>query len=151
MRNLLKVLEYLQTKNVVHRDIKLENILFVADNNDFKIKLSDFGLSSFINAELTQSCGSPGYVAPEILKRRPYGSKADIFSAGVVLYILLSGRAPFSGKTQRETLIRNRDCSILFPKETWKNISRQAIDTILFLSRSQPKMRPNAKEALGCE
>ncbi|CAG9310529.1 unnamed protein product [Blepharisma stoltei] len=151
MRNLLKVLEYLQTKNVVHRDIKLENILFVSDNNDYKIKLSDFGLACFIDADLTQSCGSPGYVAPEILKRRPYGSKVDIFSAGVVLYILLSGRAPFSGKTQKETLIRNRDCSILFPKEFWKNISRQAIDAILFLARSQPKMRPNAKEALGCE
>jgi len=151
IKNILKVLEYLESKNIAHRDIKLENILMMSDDNDNKIKITDFGLASLTTTELTQNCGSPGYVAPEILKKKPYGSKVDVFSVGVVLYIILSGRAPFAGKNPRETLIKNRDCAILFYDEYWKNISRQAINAVLYLTRSQPKIRPSAKEALEHE
>ena len=66
---------------------------------DFEFKIADFGLASKCNEEnLSLRCGSPGYVAPEVLKNRLYGTKVDIFSLGIILYIILSSRSPFNGK-----------------------------------------------------
>ena len=86
---LLKVLEYLHSKNLMHRDIKPENLI-MAEKDTLEIKITDFGLSESCDKEILylNQCGTPGYVAPEILKNEPYGVKVDIFSAGIILYIL---------------------------------------------------------------
>jgi serine/threonine protein kinase len=75
---------------VVHRDLKPENVLLMHRDNDEDFKIADFGLASSYNPgeELNQRCGSPGYVAPEILDKHAYGPQVDIFSAGIILYIL---------------------------------------------------------------
>ena len=73
--------------------------MMLSFKNDFEFKLGDFGLASpFEGENMSLKCGSPGYVAPEILKNQKYGPKIDVFSTGVITYILLCGRSPFSGK-----------------------------------------------------
>ena len=89
--------------------------MMLSFNNDYEFKLGDFGLASPYNGEnLTLKCGSPGYVAPEILKNQKYGPKVDVFSTGIITYILLSVRSPFSGRLPQEILLENRECRIRF-------------------------------------
>jgi serine/threonine protein kinase len=100
IRSLLVALEYLHAQNLVHRDVKLENIL-ISKNSDGepRVVLTDLGLVSACDSEdacLTKALGSIGYIAPEVF-RGSYGKKADIYSVGCVLYVLLSGTMPFSG------------------------------------------------------
>lgn len=115
---LLRVLDYMSSLNIVHRDIKLENIILVSKESDVEIKLIDFGLACEITQDVTLRCGSPGYISPEILKKQPYNTKVDVFSVGIILYIMLSGRSPFHGRSNDEILIRNRDCRLSFDSAT---------------------------------
>lgn len=100
MEQLLLALDFFQRKKVVHRDIKLDNILIkqIEEKTHFEIRVADFGLATFsLNDEmLTHKCGSPGYVAPEIFKKSGYSYKADVFSLGSVFFNLLTGRYLFS-------------------------------------------------------
>lgn len=113
MEQMLLALDFFQQKKVVHRDLKLDNILInqIADK-DYEIRVADFGLAAFSpNDEvLTHKCGSPGYVAPEVFKGKGYSYKADIFSVGAVFFNLVSGRYLFSGKDLQELLKRNIEC-----------------------------------------
>ena len=111
LAQLTSALEYLHARTLCHRDIKPENIML--DDNR-QIKLVDFGFSAKFpsgsmapggSKTLTDSCGSPTYAAPEIVKGAPYrGPEVDVWSAGVVLYVMLCGRLPFEGKDLQETL-----------------------------------------------
>ena len=89
LRNILSAIAYFHEKNIVHRDLKPENMI-LSNTSDLDIKIADFGLATRIqpgNPEFLR-CGSPGYVAPEILNNLGYETKADVFSAGVIFYIL---------------------------------------------------------------
>ena len=91
-------LSYLHDKNIVHRDLKPENILYLSPDPDAPIKVADFGLARLVSGTdlMKTACGTPGYVAPEVLKNQGYDSGAvDMWSAGVILYILLCGFPPF--------------------------------------------------------
>ncbi|CAG9314736.1 unnamed protein product [Blepharisma stoltei] len=120
----------------------------VSEDDDCNFKLADFGLATEVNGALTLRCGSPGYTAPEILRKCSYGLKVDVFSTGVILYILLCGRMPFWGKTNQEILQKNRDCKISFKHEPKRNISKFACAFILRLTEPLPKLRPSARDAL---
>lgn len=95
--------------NIIHRDIKPENILLESkDLNNFNIKITDFGFAKCydpLEGGLEETLGSPLYMAPEIVKKLKYDTKVDIWSVGVMTYVLLSGRPPFSGKTKEEIFL----------------------------------------------
>jgi len=90
MRELLDAIAYMHRSHVIHRDLKPENLLLMSSSSETDFKIADFGLAAEwdVANELSQRCGSPGYVAPEILHKSVYSSKVDVFSAGVILYIL---------------------------------------------------------------
>jgi serine/threonine protein kinase len=117
MAQTLLTLHFLHEKHVVHRDIKLHNILInKIDQGEYNIKIADFGMATFSqpsnNGELYVKCGTPGFVAPEILRSEGYNNKVDIFSLGVVFYNLLTGYHLFIGDTVNEILASNKICDI---------------------------------------
>ena len=102
MMNVLLGLSHCDSCNVMHRDLKPENIILKSKTNVHDIKIVDFGLASFTNVDefIYSRCGTPGYVAPEIINyssdsKSKYDSKCDVFSAGILFYILLTGSSPF--------------------------------------------------------
>ncbi len=98
---------------MIHRDIKMENILLCNNVSNSEIKLCDFGLACHVGRiNAFRYCGTPGYVAPEILKSEHYGTSIDMFSTGVILFSLLSGRACFQGKNNKIVLKKNKICKV---------------------------------------
>lgn len=101
-RQLVEGLRYCHSKNILHRDIKLDNILL---SEEGQVKICDFGVSKIVRPgeKMTEQCGTPAYIAPEILMDKGYkGFMADIWSAGVVLYAMLYGTVPFKANNMRE-------------------------------------------------
>lgn len=148
MTRLLDSLKYLHALHIVHRDLKPENILMVSDDNDMEFKICDFGLAYFSPNDQTLRCGSPGYVAPEILHKRSYNQKVDVFSSGIIMYIILSGRAPFYGQTVKEILKYNSLCRLGFHEKYWSYISENAKNLIISLTKPNPSLRLSAEQAL---
>ncbi|CAD8043014.1 unnamed protein product [Paramecium primaurelia] len=147
MFKIFDALEYLHTKNIMHRDIKLENILLKDKSENFDLKIADFGLASYTESELIiKRCGTPGYVAPEILNDQKYNEKVDVFSAGIILYILLTGQAPFYGNSLDDVIEKNRVCQINFQG---LKISQDAQDLLYKTLEPNPKYRISSLEALS--
>ena len=96
----------MHSRSIVHRDLKLENILIsrIEEGDQLCVRIADFGLSTIIskdkNEKLTKYCGTPGYIAPEIFTQEGYTSKCDIFSAGSILFNLLTGKFIFDAKDE---------------------------------------------------
>jgi len=146
-RQVLSAVAYMHSKGVVHRDLKLENLM-LEQVGSRRVRLIDFGLSTRWDGEtaLSQTCGSLQYVAPEVL-RRSYGAKADLWSLGVVLYVLLVGR-PLHRGPEHVIPKRVRDGKLSFAPQFHK-LSEGARDLIQALLRQNPAERPSALEALA--
>lgn len=146
---LLDTLCYIHQAGVIHRDVKLENILLSTDEEGRLIgHLGDLGFAKFVNQEgsLDEACGTPEYVAPELLQGLPYDCKADIFSLGVVSYTMCGGYLPFYS-TNKEILFR----SIIrgdfhFHSQFWSHVSCDAKDFIACALQTNPAQRPSAEE-----
>jgi calcium/calmodulin-dependent protein kinase I len=146
MQKVLEVLIYLDSQKVIHRDIKPENIILNEDDNS--ITLVDFGLAVELTDDTEQTCGSPGYVAPEILCKQGCSTKADVFSAGVLLYLMLSGHMPFASRDKRTLIQRNRMGFVSFPKELWCHVSLDSVNIVLEMMTVDSWERPYASEIL---
>ena len=130
---ILMSMEYLHNMNIVHRDVKPENILYVAPGSN-DIKLIDFGYAGIWSAEkpLTGLCGTPDYVAPEVLTwyddddtGTPYGKGSDMWSMGVLLYVILSGCSPFNGEEEEQLLKLVAEAKYEFYEKEWEHISKE--------------------------
>jgi calcium-dependent protein kinase len=150
MKKILTALDFLHGQGIMHRDLKLDNILLKDKENDLDIKLADFGLAACASQGelLFIRCGTPGYVAPEILNNEKYDYKVDIFSAGVILYMLLTGTPPFFGSLS-ELLLKNKNCEIDFNlQELGFQVSEHCIDILKKMLAHDPADRVTAHEAL---
>jgi len=117
---------------IVHRDLKLENIM-MSDNSERSIpKLVDFGLAKIIgpNETATEPFGTLGYVAPEVLKKQPYSFSCDVWSFGCIIYAMLSGSLPFDHETQKETIRMTIEEKLVFDLPCWNRISETAKELI---------------------
>jgi serine/threonine protein kinase len=115
------------------RDIKPENILLEKeDPENLNVKITDFGFACFYKKGegRKEVLGSPLYMAPEIVSEEPYDQKVDIWSTGVIAYILLSGRPPFRGKSKQEIFKNIQTSELAFDHEIWKKVSDEAKDFI---------------------
>lgn len=121
-----------------------------SEHNDSDIKIADFGFAKKVKVpnSLTTQCGTPGYVAPEILEGVPYDQKADMWSLGVIVYILLGGYPPFIEQNQRDLFRKIRKGQYEFHEEYWGQVSSDAKDLISSLLTVSPARRLSADEAL---
>ncbi|XP_035377583.1 serine/threonine-protein kinase DCLK2-like isoform X2 [Electrophorus electricus] len=150
--NLTGALKYLHRMSIVHRDIKPENLLVCEYPDGTKsLKLGDFGLATVVEGPLYTVCGTPTYVAPEIIAETGYGLKVDIWAAGVITYILLCGFPPFrSERNQQEELFEQILLGRLeFPSPYWDNISASAKDLIGKMLQVNVSTRYTAEEVLS--
>ncbi|KAG5185335.1 calcium-dependent protein kinase [Tribonema minus] len=150
VRNILSGIAYCHTQhNICHRDLKPENFLFKRADDDTQIKIIDFGLSRFeeANSAMTTRVGTPYYIAPEVLLRS-YDKACDLWSIGVITYILLSGYPPFYGDTDAEIFASVRRGEFDFPSPEWDSVSADAKDFICSLLRMDPTERLTAPQAL---
>eukprot|EP01018_Ginkgo_biloba_P012780 Gb_22778 [translate_table: standard] len=148
-KDLMEVVKYCHDNGVVHRDLKPENILLATKSPSSPIKLADFGLATYFTPgqKLHGTVGSPFYIAPEVLAGG-YNQAADVWSAGVILYILLSGIPPFWGKTKSKIFDAVREAKLQFPKDPWSCISASAKDLISKMLCTDSKKRLTSVEVL---
>ena len=157
IRDIVNAIEYCHNKmNIVHRDLKPENFLLKDKNNSttdhMHIKIIDFGLSRKVSSGkfsiMNTRVGSPYYVAPEILHDNPeYTSKCDMWSIGIIAYILLCGFPPFDGNSDYEILHSISNDKLEFPSPEWDEISKEAKDFVTMLLQRDPSVRYSASEA----
>ena len=147
-RNLIETIEYIHERGIIHRDIKPENILMTTKDSMCPFKIADFGLACFYDQHDRTCAGSPGYMAPEMLRGEAYSLKIDYFSIGVIIYILLTGLAPFGTNSTRDIISKNLRCDISF---TLSAIKKLSIDTRRFLKQilnPDPSQRASGTELL---
>lgn len=149
--NLLSAIKYCHHQNIVHRNLKLENILLATDSS-----LSDIRLKSFKHSAkaaepacLSTQTGSPEYIAPEILNNQYYGQPIDMWAIGVITFILLGGYAPFEAEHQKELFRRIRRAQFDFEPKVWRTVSDEAKQFIQKLLVIDPAGRLTATEALN--
>ncbi|KAG5243110.1 calcium-dependent protein [Salix suchowensis] len=148
-RTIVEVVQLCHKHGVIHRDLKPENFLFANKKENSPLKAIDFGLSIFFKPgeRFSEIVGSPYYMAPEVLKRN-YGPEIDIWSAGVILYILLSGVPPFWAESEQgvaQAILRG---IIDFKRDPWPNISESAKSLVGQMLEPDPKLRLSAKHVL---
>lgn len=146
---LLSAVKYCHELNVAHRDLKPENLLLVSTKDDSNVKLADFGFATYCyGSSLTQRCGSPQYVAPEILSNAVYGKAVDMWSLGVITFSLLGGYPPFDDREEHRLFDKIRSAQFSFHPKYWNHVSKEAKDFITRLLVADPYVRMSAEAAL---
>lgn len=149
MHQLLSAVAYCHSKHIVHRDLKPENLLFESSDKNSQIKVVDFGTSQIFKKVIRSGYkyGTIYYIAPEILSDK-YNEKCDIWSCGVIMYILLCGYPPFNGSTDTRILDKIRSGKFSFKPDIWSSISHEAMNLISKMLCYHPNKRITAEEAL---
>ncbi|XP_064455900.1 serine/threonine-protein kinase 17B-like isoform X2 [Ornithodoros turicata] len=150
MNQILEAVRYLHQKNIAHLDIKPQNLLLTSAYPQGDILLCDFGISRVIGkgTEIREIVGTPDYVAPEILQYEPISLATDMWSLGVLAYVLLSGHSPFGGDTKQETFCNITNGSLDFPKYLFGQVSSAAKDFIKKLLVRESSKRLTVDECL---
>ncbi|CAG9316029.1 unnamed protein product [Blepharisma stoltei] len=151
MKSLLGAVNHLHSLKISHRDIKPENCLLVNSEPNAEIKLVDFGMSiKFGDDAMTTMVGTPYYLAPEVLKSK-YGKECDVWSFGVLMYLLLSGKQPFKGLDINDLFRKIMIADYNFDDSVWQNISESAKDLIAKMFVLNPELRITISQALKHE
>jgi len=151
MHQLMSAICYCHQNRIVHRDLKPENILLEDKNRDNPvIKLIDWGGARYFSKhkKMSKVNGTPYYIAPEVLSET-YDEKCDIWSAGVIFYILLCGYPPFNGETDKEIMEAVKKGEFDFPEEEWSVITEEGKDLIKKMLTYDPKKRLSASQVLA--
>jgi hypothetical protein len=154
IKNMTTALDHMHSQSIIHRDLKPENLLVSTDDNGRDtIKLADFGLAMKVKEPLHTICGTPTYVAPEIISELPegYSFPVDMWATGIIAYIILCGFPPFASasKSQKELFRKIRSGKFSFPDPYWRNVSEGAMDLIRKLLVVDPTTRFTAKQVLS--
>jgi calcium-dependent protein kinase len=154
MQQIVRAIYYMHENKVCHRDLKPENFLFTTKEPIEKntLKIIDFGLSCIFepNQVLTTKAGTPYYVAPQVLAGK-YDQLSDLWSCGVIMYVMLCGYPPFFGESDAEVLSKVRLGNFSFNAADWKNISEDAKNLIRMLLKMNPRDRYTAEQSLNHE
>jgi len=154
-KQMLDATQYLHDQEIAHRDLKLENILIKEKGSNI-VKITDFGMSRVVCSKsfMKTMCGTPQYVAPEILtsaKTKGYGKACDLWSLGVILYVMLVGYPPFNETKKTPIFQQIKSADYDFPDEWWSEISEEAKQLIRELLVVDPSKRLTVEEALESE
>ncbi|XP_039295885.1 serine/threonine-protein kinase polo [Nilaparvata lugens] len=147
MRQLMLGVLYLHEKNIIHRDLKLGNLFL---NDDVQVKIGDLGLAARIEYRGQRKrtlCGTPNYIAPEILNKKGHSFEVDVWSMGCIMYTLLVGKPPFETKSLKDTYGKIKRCEYRIP--THLRRSQQAVHMIMAMLQGEPSKRPSVKELLN--
>ncbi|XP_077590306.1 serine/threonine kinase 17a like [Stigmatopora nigra] len=149
-RQILMGVDFLHRNNVVHLDLKPQNVLLTSARPLGDIRIVDFGLSRRVDSisEVREILGTPEYVAPEILSYEPISTATDMWSIGVLIYVMLTGESPFLGDDKQETFLNISQVNVEYSHDTFQNISPPAVDFIKSLLVKNPRKRATAKECL---
>lgn len=150
----LEAIAHIHALGMVHRDIKPENFLFDRECSDpaAQLKVIDFGFSTFQNPYhmmVGTSCGTPDYIAPELLLEQPHGQSVDVWSAGVILFILLSGSPPFHAPDDVQLFEMIAQGHFTFPFAQWHDVSESAQELVTRMLQKSPVLRPTAEQVLA--
>ncbi|XP_062848121.1 serine/threonine-protein kinase 17A [Trichomycterus rosablanca] len=151
MRQILEGVAFLHNNSVVHLDLKPQNILLTSDEPLGDIKIVDFGLSRMVtnNQEIREIMGTPEYVAPEVLNYEPISTATDMWSIGVLAYVMLTGISPFLGDDKQETFLNISQINVSYTEEELEHLDKAAIHFIKSLLIKEPEDRATAEECLN--
>ncbi|KAJ8336415.1 hypothetical protein SKAU_G00376350 [Synaphobranchus kaupii] len=151
MRQILEGVAFLHDNSVVHLDLKPQNILLTSDSPLGDIKIVDFGLSRMVsgNQELREIMGTPEYVAPEILNYEPISTATDMWSIGVLAYVMLTGTSPFLGDDKQETFLNVSQINISYTEEELVGLGASPINFMKSLLLKDPQARATAQDCLN--
>ncbi|KAI6125944.1 kinase-like domain-containing protein [Pisolithus croceorrhizus] len=152
VRSVLSGVKYLHDHDIVHRDLKPENILYRTKDPNSDVVIVDFGIAKHLHSsteQLQSLAGSLGYVAPEVLNHLGHGKAVDIWSTGIITYVLLCGYTPFRSDDPKEIIRETTDAKFEFHEAYWSKVSSEAKSFIRLLLNPDPTKRPTAEEALS--
>ncbi|XP_069839693.1 serine/threonine-protein kinase 17B [Dendropsophus ebraccatus] len=150
LRQIIEGVKFLHENNIVHLDLKLQNILLSRLEPPGDIKIVDFGMSRKIgNSEIREIMGTTEYLAPEVLNYEPISTSTDIWSIGVICYMLLTGESPFAGVNNQETYLNISQLKVDYSAETFVSVSQNAVDFIKSILVQKPEDRATAADCLA--
>lgn len=151
VRQMTEAVGYLHAKNIVHRDLKPENLLFASPAEDSEILVADFGLSKLVSdaSVLSTACGTPNYVAPEILRQGGYSKPVDVWSLGIITFILLCGYPPFYDDNDTRLFKLIMKGHFEFQSPYWDDVGESAKDLIKQMLQVDPAKRLTADQVLS--
>ncbi|KAF8996685.1 Pkinase-domain-containing protein [Hymenopellis radicata] len=151
VKSILSGVRYLHDHDIVHRDLKPENILYRTRDENSDVVIADFGIAKHLHSpdeQLQSLAGSFGYVAPEVLTNQGHGKPVDIWSTGIITYVLLCGYSPFRSEDIKTLIRETTVAKIEFHDRYWKNVSASAKAFITALLHPDPVLRLTAQQAL---
>eukprot|EP01127_Copromyxa_protea_P011568 TRINITY_DN2911_c0_g1_i1.p1 TRINITY_DN2911_c0_g1~~TRINITY_DN2911_c0_g1_i1.p1 ORF type:complete len:620 (-),score=129.52 TRINITY_DN2911_c0_g1_i1:76-1935(-) len=144
----LQGVTYLHDRGVAHRDLKPENLLFKSGDQDI-IKIADFGESKYLEKSLSTYCGTPDYMAPEIIRGMSYGLEVDMWAVGVIAFVMMGGYVPFDGENDSEVFASILGLKFYFQSPEWDHVGQDGRDFIRSLLKINPVDRLTARQALS--